>query len=93
MFVLTAHDNSIVHITDDLSNRPNGDYLVDHSLIYLQSSIKGIFEVDEIPSEVIPFKYKYANGEFALNPNWQEPVAPDDEDAQELLNIIKGVTE
>lgn len=53
-------------------------------------------EVDDIPSDFAPYKYKYIDGEYELNPDYVEPAdEPENEDptSEEILNVLLGVSE
>lgn len=55
--------------------------------------VAGGIEIDDIPSDFVPYKYKYIDGEYELNPDYVEPEPTDEPSADELLDIFLGVDE
>ena len=79
MYVITnKEDNSIFYIAEAMKEKEL-DYkeIVDFGFC-IKVSDWGVFEVDEIPENVIPGKYCYTEEKgFYENPNWVEPEVED----------------
>ena len=105
MFILVnPNTNVIIKITETCipiinnkgTNIENEDekataYLLDDNLIYPKKLPSQMYKVDNIPSEVIPYKYLYTeeNG-FIINENYEEPedIGSDVENIEdEIINI------
>lgn len=79
--------HEIIHICENVEVKENGFDV--GGLIYAYSPDIEIVEVSEIPQEVSPAKYiyEYENGEFKPNPNYVEPINPE----QEIRNLKEQI--
>ena len=78
MYLLLDANKVIIHISPTLGYQENGNVLVNHdSLAYAAILVDEVAEVADVPAEVAPQKYKYADGAFVLNPDYIEPL-PDE---------------
>lgn len=78
MKLLLNKDNTIVNIAEEITEIEQG-YFCNNCIYPYNIDNFSVVEVAEIPSEVKPAKYMYVNGEFKLNPNYVEPINPEQE--------------
>lgn len=81
MYILTNENDEIFNISETQGFQENGNYLMNEGLpgevAIPQSLVKGIFEVEEIPTEVEIAKYCYTKEKgFYVNENYVEPEEP-----------------
>ena len=59
MKVVTYNDNSIAAIREEINYESNGNVLTDKGQGIAEILVKGVYDVEEIPSEVKEHKYCY----------------------------------
>ena len=90
-YILTAKDDHrIMHISDDLGYQSNGNYLIYGGELAVPPILADMAEVETVPEGVEPEKWCYADGEFYVNPNYVEPMEPEDLGVEEALEILRG---
>lgn len=97
MKVVVYNDNSIAAIREEISYQSNGNVITDRGQAIAEILVKGVYNVEEIPSEVEEYKYCYTEEKgFYINKNYKEPI---DESAEiseiqlaiaELYEMIEG---
>ena len=83
MYVITNHKNVIIEISETLGTQEiSGNVLVHNgSLAIAKNQVKEVYEVAEVPDEVIEGKYCYTSEKgFYANPRYNN----DDEDIKNL---------
>lgn len=80
-YVITDNKNVVMHISDTIGYQSNGNVLVDNdTLAIAKPLVKGVYEVSEIPDNVVENKYCYTEEKgFYKNENYVEPVDPNAE--------------
>ena len=75
MYIITTKDDNRIMATDRrIKYLPNGYPMLIDTNIAFASEIVNVYEVSEVPSEVIPEKYCYTEADgFYINPNYVEP--------------------
>lgn len=87
MYILTNHKNVIIAISETIDYQSNGNPLVDNgSLAFAKNQVKEVYEVAEVPEEVIEGKYCYTEEKgFYISKYWTEPTV--DEQRLEALEV------
>ena len=90
-YVLVDNQDVVMHISDTINYQENGNVLVDNdSLAYAKILVKKVHEVEEVPSEVVPYKYCYTEEDgFTANPNYVEPEPSQLDRMEQEINNIK----
>lgn len=71
MYLLLNDRNMIIEINSSIKLQDDGTIIVGKYLVVDEVGMS-IVKVDEVPIDIIPWKYFYINGEYELNPNWEE---------------------
>lgn len=82
MTVVTMKDsNEIIAVTKTTSSTVDEGYTrIDDCGFIVKASGYDFSEVDEVPNEVVPYKYCYtAEKGFYINPNWNEEPEPQEQ--------------
>lgn len=75
MKVVVYNDNSIAAIREEISYQSNGNVITDRGQAIAEILVKGVYNVEEIPSEVEEYKYCYTEEKgFYKNENYKELV-------------------
>ena len=93
-YVLVDNQDVVMHISDTINYQENGNVLVDNdSLAYAKILVKKVHEVEEVPSEAVPYKYCYTEEDgFTANPNYVEPEPSQlDRMEQEIQNVKTSI--
>lgn len=90
MFILTDKNDVVFHISETKNYESNGNVLVDNDTLAIpQFLIKGIFEIQEITTEVEVQKYCYTPEKgFYKNENYKEPELSDTEKIKQLQEQV-----
>lgn len=69
----------------------NSDDKLMHYVFKGDDDYYSIIDFDEStkPADYEPYKYKYINGEFVLNPDWVEPPMPIEEQVSNLAESVE----
>lgn len=97
MKVVVYNDNSIAAIRENVDYESNGNVKIGNNQAIGFWLVKGVYDVEEIPSEVEEYKYCYTEEKgFYKNENYKELIDEQSEitDLQlavaELYEMIKG---
>lgn len=90
MKVVTYNDNSIAAMREEISYENNGNVLIGNNTSIGFWLVKGVYDVEEIPSEVEENKYCYDEEVgFYKNENYEEPVDPNK--IEERISALEDV--
>ena len=80
MDILIMDDGTLVHSSESIgfgkldASEPGVEkFKVGDTMFYLPTGLTLVRGID-VPQQVTPYKHRYVNGVFSLNPNWNEPV-------------------
>lgn len=94
MYVITNNKDEIIKISDTIGYQENGNVLVDNdSLAIAKISVKGVFEVSDISSEVSEYKYCYTEEKgFYKNEDYVEHFSNEDRISalEDAVNMLLG---
>lgn len=89
MFIVTDFKNKIIALSTTIDYESNGNVLLDDNTGIAAPCIKGVFEVENIPENIVAEKYCYTEEKgFYINENYVEPV----NEKTELEKLQKQVT-
>ena len=71
--ILSPSDKRIMHISTTLQYNKVGGLILDSGL-HIAPNISEVAEVYDVPSYVEIEKYLFVNGEYVLNPNYENEV-------------------
>lgn len=93
MYIITNQKNVIIHISETIGYQNNGNVLVDNdTLAIAKMLVKQVYEVDEIPDDIVEYKYCYSDDKgFYKNSEYVEP-RQDEEISKRLDNLENDVT-
>lgn len=77
--ILCPSDKRIMHISTTLQYNKVGGLILDSGL-HIAPNIAEVAEVNDVPSYVEIEKYLFVNGEYVLNPNYENEVKEDEEE-------------
>ena len=93
MDILIMDDGTLVHSSESIefgkldASEPGVEkFKVGDTMFYLPTGLTLVRGVD-VPQQITPYKHRYVNGVFSLNPNWQEPVTV--ESVQQQLTDVQ----
>lgn len=79
MKIVTYHDNRVAAIREEIDYEVNGNVLLGDGTGIASTLVKGVYEVDEVPEEIVAEKYCYTKESgFYLNKNYVEPINEED---------------
>ena len=77
--ILSPSDKRIMHISTTLQYNKVGGLILDSGL-QIAPNISEVAEVYDVPSYVEIEKYLFVNGEYVLNPNYENEVKENEEE-------------
>lgn len=87
MKVVVYNDNSIAAIREEISYESNGNVKIGNNQTIGFWLVKGVYDVEEIPSEVEEHKYCYTKEKgFYINENYKEPV---DQEIETRISLVE----
>jgi len=89
MKIVTYHDNRIASIRENIEYEVNGNVLLGDGTGIASTLVKGVYEVDEVPEEIVTEKYCYTEESgFYINKNYKEPI----DESAEIKKLQEQVT-
>ena len=97
MKIVTYHDNRVAAIRENIDYEVNGNVLLGDGTGIAATLVKGVYEVDEVPEEIVAEKYCYAEESgFYINEDYKEPINEEDRFTDielalaEIYELIEG---